>query len=140
MNKFATKNYIKFALYELLLIAYLFIYAALMRYIGDDGNPFIKHFVLIYFIIPNILWFVFGLLLSKHFGIVAETDKDNLILSIENLIFGVGIIILLIMLTFGIIKPLRYFAFWDKYCRVPLLVLSGANIMNAFKYFRLYKN
>ena len=138
--KLIMKNYVRIAVYEFVSIVYLFIYTALMRYIGDDGNPFIEHFFLIYFIIPNILWIVFGALISKSFGIVAETNKENLTLSIENLFFGVGIIILLIMLTFGVIKPHKYFVFWDKYCRIALLILSGANIMNAFKYFRLYKN
>ena len=78
------KNYVRIAVYEFVSIVYLFIYTALMRYIGDDGNPFIEHFFLIYFIIPNILWIVFGALISKSFGIVAETNKENLTLSIEN--------------------------------------------------------
>ena len=42
--KLIMKNYVRIAVYEFVSIVYLFIYTALMRYIGDDGNPFIEHF------------------------------------------------------------------------------------------------
>ena len=50
--KLIMKNYVRIAVYEFVSIVYLFIYTALMRYIGDDGNPFIEHF----FLIMDCIW------------------------------------------------------------------------------------
>lgn len=132
------KSYIKFAIFEVIIVLLLFLFTSFMIHISNNGDGFIPNRITVYLLVPYASLFIFGILMYKLSTIRATSKKEIFMFAVLNLILGVALILFLILLDCGIIRNSNYFYFWHKYGKGRSLILAGFNIAYSFKSFREY--
>ena len=135
------KPHIKLVKYEAVIIIILFLLCSFVQKFAsfEDKFPTGIEIIIFWFLIPYLVMIVIGILIYKLCTIKGICMIDTLLLAVLNMVMGIGLAVFAIFLLFGIIQPSAFFLSWDKYGKMPSLILAGCNFMEAYKNFTYYR-